>query len=111
MAGHCRTSRRYCILWYVARPTGVSRLLRRRCSLWSPLLFETDRGEDFDFTVAVTVPEERRLWAAGGHGRGGAAGCGDAAVHRRGEGARADRRYKMLETWIDLGSRRTNSGT
>lgn len=25
-----------------------------------PLLFETGRGEDFDFTVAVTVPEERR---------------------------------------------------
>ena len=30
-----------------------------------PLLFETDRGGDFDFTVAVTVSEERRrLWAA-----------------------------------------------
>jgi dephospho-CoA kinase len=30
-----------------------------------PLLFETDRGKDFDFTVAVTVPEERRrAWAA-----------------------------------------------
>jgi dephospho-CoA kinase len=30
-----------------------------------PLLFETGRGEDFDFTVAVTVPEERRrVWAA-----------------------------------------------
>ena len=30
-----------------------------------PLLFETDRGEDFDFTVAVTVTEERRrAWAA-----------------------------------------------
>jgi len=30
-----------------------------------PLLFETGRGGDFDFTVAVTVPEERRLaWAA-----------------------------------------------
>jgi dephospho-CoA kinase len=30
-----------------------------------PLLFETDRGEDFDFTVAVTVSEERRrAWAA-----------------------------------------------
>jgi dephospho-CoA kinase len=29
-----------------------------------PLLFETGRGEDFDFTVAVTVPEERRrAWA------------------------------------------------
>jgi dephospho-CoA kinase len=29
-----------------------------------PLLFETDQGEDFDFTVAVTVPEERRrVWA------------------------------------------------
>jgi dephospho-CoA kinase len=29
-----------------------------------PLLFETGRDEDFDFTVAVTVPEERRLvWA------------------------------------------------
>lgn len=25
-----------------------------------PLLFETGRGEDFDHTVAVTVPEERR---------------------------------------------------
>ena len=25
-----------------------------------PLLFETGRGEDFDFTVAVTVPEVRR---------------------------------------------------
>ena len=25
-----------------------------------PLLFETDRGEDFDYTVAVTVPEDRR---------------------------------------------------
>lgn len=30
-----------------------------------PLLFETGRGEDFDFTVAVTVPEgRRRSWAA-----------------------------------------------
>jgi dephospho-CoA kinase len=29
-----------------------------------PLLFETGRGEDFDFTVAVTVSEEtRRAWA------------------------------------------------
>jgi dephospho-CoA kinase len=29
-----------------------------------PLLFETGQGEDFDFTVAVTVPEERRrAWA------------------------------------------------
>ena len=29
-----------------------------------PLLFEAGRGEDFDFTVAVTVPEERRrAWA------------------------------------------------
>jgi dephospho-CoA kinase len=29
-----------------------------------PLLFETSRGEDFDFTVAVTVPaERRRAWA------------------------------------------------
>ena len=28
-----------------------------------PLLFETGRGEDFDFTVAVTVPEDkRRAW-------------------------------------------------
>ncbi len=25
-----------------------------------PLLFETGRGEDFDYTVAVTVPEDRR---------------------------------------------------
>ena len=31
-----------------------------------PLLFETGRGEDFDITVAVTVPERRRrAWAAG----------------------------------------------
>ena len=30
-----------------------------------PLLFETGRGGDFDVTVAVTVPEEkRRAWAA-----------------------------------------------
>lgn len=30
-----------------------------------PLLFEAGRGEDFDYTVAVTVPEERRAaWAA-----------------------------------------------
>jgi dephospho-CoA kinase len=30
-----------------------------------PLLFETGRGKNFDFTVAVTVPEERRrAWAA-----------------------------------------------
>jgi dephospho-CoA kinase len=30
-----------------------------------PLLFETGRGGDFDLTVAVTVPEERRrAWAA-----------------------------------------------
>jgi dephospho-CoA kinase len=29
-----------------------------------PLLFETKRGEDFDYTVAVVVPEERRrAWA------------------------------------------------
>lgn len=29
-----------------------------------PLLFEAGRGEDFDYTVAVVVPEERRLaWA------------------------------------------------
>jgi dephospho-CoA kinase len=29
-----------------------------------PLLFESERGEDFDYTVAVTVPEERRrTWA------------------------------------------------
>ena len=29
-----------------------------------PLLFETERDEDFDYTVAVTVPEERRrVWA------------------------------------------------
>jgi dephospho-CoA kinase len=28
-----------------------------------PLLFEAGRGEDFDYTVAVTVPEERRpVW-------------------------------------------------
>lgn len=30
-----------------------------------PLLFETGRGGDFDYTVAITVPEERRrAWAA-----------------------------------------------
>lgn len=30
-----------------------------------PLLFETERSEDFDYTVAVVVPEERRrAWAA-----------------------------------------------
>jgi len=30
-----------------------------------PLLFEGERGGDFDYTVAVTVPEERRrVWAA-----------------------------------------------
>lgn len=30
-----------------------------------PLLFEAGRGEDFDYTVAVVVPEERRVsWAA-----------------------------------------------
>jgi dephospho-CoA kinase len=29
-----------------------------------PLLFEAERGEDFDYTVAVVVPEERRrAWA------------------------------------------------
>ncbi|HET7272432.1 MAG TPA: dephospho-CoA kinase [Rubrobacter sp.] len=29
-----------------------------------PLLFETERGEDFDYTVAVVVPEgRRRAWA------------------------------------------------
>ncbi len=29
-----------------------------------PLLFEAERGDDFDYTVAVVVPEERRLaWA------------------------------------------------
>ena len=29
-----------------------------------PLLFETERAEDFDYTVAVVVPEERRrVWA------------------------------------------------
>ena len=29
-----------------------------------PLLFETGRGKDFDFTVAITVPEaKRRVWA------------------------------------------------
>ena len=39
-----------------------------------PLLFETDRGEDFDFTVAVRVPEERRrAWAE-------ERGLGDAAL-------------------------------
>jgi dephospho-CoA kinase len=33
-----------------------------------PLLFETGRGEDFDFTVAVTVPEARRRTWAGERG-------------------------------------------
>jgi dephospho-CoA kinase len=33
-----------------------------------PLLFETGRGEDFDYTVAVTVPEERRRAWAGERG-------------------------------------------
>ena len=32
-----------------------------------PLLFETGRGEDFDYTVAVAVPEERRRgWSGSG---------------------------------------------
>jgi dephospho-CoA kinase len=38
-----------------------------------PLLFETDRGEDFDYTVAVTVPEERRRGWAEERGMGEAA--------------------------------------
>jgi dephospho-CoA kinase len=33
-----------------------------------PLLFEAGRGEDFDYTVAVTVPEERRRAWAGERG-------------------------------------------
>jgi dephospho-CoA kinase len=33
-----------------------------------PLLFETGRGQDFDFTVAVMVPEERRRAWAGERG-------------------------------------------
>jgi dephospho-CoA kinase len=33
-----------------------------------PLLFETGRGEDFDYTVAVAVPEERRRAWAGERG-------------------------------------------
>jgi dephospho-CoA kinase len=33
-----------------------------------PLLFETDRGKDFDYTVAVTVPEERRRTWSGERG-------------------------------------------
>ena len=33
-----------------------------------PLLFETGRGEDFDYTVAVTVPEERRRAWSGERG-------------------------------------------
>jgi len=33
-----------------------------------PLLFETGRGEDFDYTVAVTVPEERRRRWSGERG-------------------------------------------
>ena len=33
-----------------------------------PLLFETGRGEDFDYTVAVTVPEERRRTWSGERG-------------------------------------------
>ena len=39
-----------------------------------PLLFETGRGEDFDYTVAVTVPEERR------RGWSGQRGVDDAAL-------------------------------
>jgi dephospho-CoA kinase len=39
-----------------------------------PLLFETGRGEDFDYTVAVTVPEERR------RGWSGERGVDDAAL-------------------------------
>jgi dephospho-CoA kinase len=39
-----------------------------------PLLFETGRGEDFDYTVAVTVPEDqRRTWSE-------ERGVGDAAL-------------------------------
>jgi dephospho-CoA kinase len=39
-----------------------------------PLLFETGRGEDFDYTVAVTVPEgRRRTWS-------GERGVDDAAL-------------------------------
>jgi len=38
-----------------------------------PLLFETDQGEDFDYTVAVTVPEERRHGWAEERGMDGAA--------------------------------------
>jgi dephospho-CoA kinase len=33
-----------------------------------PLLFEAGRGEDFDYTVAVTVPEERRRTWSGKRG-------------------------------------------
>jgi dephospho-CoA kinase len=39
-----------------------------------PLLFETGRGEDFDYTVAVTLPEERR------RGWSGERGVDDAAL-------------------------------
>ena len=39
-----------------------------------PLLFETGRGEDFDYTVAVTVPEERR------HAWSGERGVDEAAL-------------------------------
>jgi dephospho-CoA kinase len=38
-----------------------------------PLLFETGRGKDFDYTVAVVVPEERRLAWAEERGLDGAA--------------------------------------
>jgi dephospho-CoA kinase len=38
-----------------------------------PLLFETGRGEDFDYTVAVTVPEERRRYWTEERGVDGAA--------------------------------------
>ena len=52
-----------------------------------PLLFETGRGEDFDYTVSVTVPEERRrAWSEErGVDEVGAAGHRGAAVLRRGE--------------------------
>ena len=53
-----------------------------------PLLFETGRGEDFDYTVAVTVPEERRRAWAEERGVDEAALQADrgAAAPRRGEG-------------------------
>ena len=77
-----------------------------------PLLFETDRGKDFDYTVAVTVPEERRkAWS---EERGLDAAALRAMEVRQLSGKRKPggptSSYKTTEIWINLGSRHTNSG-